>query len=72
MHLFAIGTFSPVDVTITDGNSNVLPHVDLQQLLPTIYLVRPVTTSKLLLKFTKNIDIKEIEVFGGKYQYKIR
>nr|XP_022316690.1 uncharacterized protein LOC111120257 [Crassostrea virginica] len=64
--IHTIGTFSLGDVRIKDHNLNVLPHLDLPQLLPTIYLVRPVTTTLLHLDFVRNIDIKEIEVFGGK------
>lgn len=52
-------------VTIKDNEMSVLFAGPLPT-MPTIYLKRPVLTNVLKIQFRYTIDVKEIEVFGGR------
>lgn len=53
-------------VTVRDGHQNVLLNDNFQLVSPTIVLPRPVLTDILNMQFSTYIEIREIEVFGGK------
>lgn len=55
-------------VIIKDNKTSVLFDGRFPSTMPTIYLKRPVLTNQLNINFSSQIDIKEIEVFGGKFK----
>nr|XP_022313079.1 uncharacterized protein LOC111118076 isoform X2 [Crassostrea virginica] len=53
-------------VTIKDNKMSVLFDGKFPLIMPTVYLKHPVLTNQLNIHFSSQIDVKEIEVFGGK------
>ena len=61
-------------LTIRDNNNNECYHgtFDNRQLSQTIFFSHPVKTNQVNLAFCGELDVTEIEAFGGKKHYSIR